>query len=116
MDVINIFSKQSKVLPLAEDITSFYDIVFTPVIQKKEYTFIPHAIDPLIIFSQNEKDVPTTIQDWRDKINNWKATTKYHTPIAFGISEQERNFMKQGKELFDDYFLFFYRITQYIIT
>lgn len=115
-DLIDIFGKKSKVLPLVEDITSFYDSVFTAVIQKKNFTFIPHAIDPIIIFSQKEREAPQTIQDRWDMVNNWKATTKYHTPIAYGISEQERNFMKQGKELFDNYLLFFYNIAKYIVT
>jgi len=62
-DILLSFTPQSKFIPIAEKITPYYHPSLSGIIDKETYTFIPHSIDPLVIYSYNNKPYPATIDD-----------------------------------------------------
>jgi len=113
-DILLSFTPQSKFIPIAEKITPYYHPSLSGIIDKETYTFIPHSIDPLVIYSHNNKPYPATIDD-RLNIVTWRESPKrWHFPILFGFSSQNNRFLKQWKEIMEDNFFILYHIISHL--
>lgn len=109
-DVLLSFAPQSKFIPIAEKITPYYHPSFSEIIDRETYTFIPHIIDPIVIYTHRDKSYPATIND-RLNIVIWRESPKrWHFPILFGFGDQNNHFIKQWREIMEDNFFILYQI------
>gem|GEM_PF-2224717 len=67
-DILLSFISQSKFIPIAEKITPYYHTALSGIIDTETYTFIPHIIDPIVIYAHNNKAYPATVNNWLDTI------------------------------------------------
>lgn len=113
-DMLLSFIPQSKFIPIAEKITPYYNASLSDILDKEAYTFIPHIIDPIVIYAHNNKLYPATINSRLD-IVIWRESTKRgHFPILFWFSNQDNHFVKQWREIMEDHFFTLYHIITYL--
>jgi hypothetical protein len=72
-DIIESFIPHSKFIPIAESLVPYYHPAFTPLLDNQNYTFIPHNIDPLVIFTKEGKTRPSSPQERLQTIISWES-------------------------------------------
>jgi hypothetical protein len=113
-DILLSLTSQSKFIPIAEKITPYYHASLSEIIDRETYTFIPHIIDPLVIYSHNNKPYPGTINDRLDIVIWRESPKRWYFPILFGFSTQNNHFLKQWREIMEDNFFILYHIIAHL--
>jgi hypothetical protein len=113
-DLLLSYIPQSKHIPIAEKITPYYHASLSGILDQETYTFIPHIIDPIVIYAHNDKPYPATIYDRLDVVMGWESPKRGHFPILFWFSNQDNHFVKQWREIMEDHFFTLYHIIKYI--
>jgi len=113
-DIIYWLTNNSKSLDITESLSPYYHSSFGELLDQEWYTFIPHIIDPLVILSQEENKTVNNTQQRFDIITQRETAERWHFPILFWRTIQDRQFIKQERELFPNHFLLFYHIISQI--
>lgn len=113
-DILLSFTPQSKFIPIAEKITPYYHAALSSILDKEAYTFIPHIIDPIVMYAHNNKEYPATISNRLDIVIGRESPERGHFPILFWFSNQDNHFVKQWREIMEDHFLILYNMIKYI--
>lgn len=104
----------SKVVPIAESLIPYYHPIFEELLDNTTYTFIPHSIDPLLIYTIWDTTIPSNVQTWWDIVTNRNSPQRWHFPILLWFGSQDRHFMRQGRELLENQFLISYHLIRQI--
>lgn len=101
---------------LGEDITPFFDWVFSELL-KTRADFLPFSIDPLItLYDKNININNTETSSLISYVLFWKEKTKNTMPILWGIWNNDLLFLKQNKEVFENYFSILYHLLYWFIA
>lgn len=114
-DVINSFTPQSKFIPIAEELSPYYHVSLSGIIDTQSYTFVPHIIDPLVIYTHRDKAYPATIDDWLQIVIGRESPKRWYFPILFGFGNQNNHFLKQWRQIMENNFFIAYHIIDYLI-
>ncbi len=109
-ELLNSLTTNSKSVSIAESLTPYYHDVFASILDQEEYTFIPHSIDPLVIFAQENSENINNAEKWLNTITWRDNTQRWYFPILFWRTNQDRQFIKQNRQLFENHFLITYHI------
>ncbi len=113
-DILLSFTSQSKFIPIAEKISPYYHTSLSGIVDKETYTFIPHIIDPIVIYTHNNKPYPVTVNTRLDIVIWRESPKRWHFPILFGFGSQNNHFVKQGREIMEDNFFILYHILSHL--
>lgn len=111
---------QGKNIWVNEDITPYFDAVFSKYISGESTTFIPYAIDPLItIISDTNTTLPNTPLTFKDIasfiVEQW-AKNKIRIPLVRWIDKNDKRLLEQWGESFPNYFLITYTLINEILA
>jgi hypothetical protein len=57
-EILYTTKEYSKKIEISEMLMPYYNQAFAEVLLDETYTFIPHSIDPLIIFTKDNTQIP----------------------------------------------------------
>jgi len=113
-EILYTTKEYSKKIEISEMLMPYYNQAFAEVLLDETYTFIPHSIDPLIIFTKDNTQIPWNPKDWLDILTTHKPKEAWEFPILFWMSNQDKDFIKQNREFIENHFLILYHLLKQI--
>ena len=103
--------KHIKKIKTNEDISTFVNPLFLHYNQEENYSFMPHAIDPLVTFIG--KNTNLDINNWTigktlSYLTIWQTEKSLSLPILRGVSKNDIRLLEINKESFPNYFSLLY--------
>jgi len=96
-----------------EDINTFFNQIFSHYNTTENYSFIPHAIDPLVTFIWHNTNLETNNRTmWKtlSYLTLWQTEKSLSLPILRGISKNDIRLLEINKESFPNYFSILYNL------
>lgn len=100
-------------IPFKYSITWFFHTSFQSLIESKQASFIPFALDPLVLWYKKDifpNSLPLTFADLQSKLLTFPENTPF--PFVFGISANDVSFLEQHKTPYPQYFWFLHIILE----
>lgn len=109
-DYVEQFIWQARSLELTNQIWPYYHPTFAAIMDRDFYTFIPHSIDPLVIYSKDNQTFPKDPETRLSIITSYTGAGRSHFPVLFWLTNHDRQLIERWVEPVENQLLIIYQM------